>query len=310
MKVMLVEDDRAVMMVTTAYIKSFGHDVVEAISGEIALELFDLNTIDLVLMDFLLPGIDGVETTRRLRSIYQDEWFPIIFLTSANDDKHLAQGIEAGADDYLHKPITPIVLESKITAIARLVKMQKDLLHASRKMEKLSYLDGLTHIYNRRGFDRAINSEWKRMMRDKNSLAFLMIDVDYFKKFNDHYGHQAGDECLKTIATALEDNLLRPADLVARYGGEEFAVLLPATDDIGALQVAIKLVSAIAQLKIAHSESDVANTVTISIGVAVTSSFDGLTQEDLIKSADEYLYKAKSSGRNQHCSTISSTEKA
>jgi len=147
-------------------------------------------------------------------------------------------------------------------------------------------------------------------MRDKNSLAFLMIDVDYFKKFNDHYGHQAGDECLKTIATALEDNLLRPADLVARYGGEEFAVLLPATDDIGALQVAIKLVSAIAQLKIAHSESDVANTVTISIGVAVTSSFDGLTQEDLIKSADEYLYKAKSSGRNQHCSTISSTEKA
>ena len=248
MKVMLVEDDRAVMMVTTAYIKSFGHDVVEAISGEIALELFDLNTIDLVLMDFLLPGIDGVETTRRLRSIYQDEWFPIIFLTSANDDKHLAQGIEAGADDYLHKPITPIVLESKITAIARLVKMQKDLLHASRKMEKLSYLDGLTHIYNRRGFDRAINSEWKRMMRDKNSLAFLMIDVDYFKKFNDHYGHQAGDECLKTIATALEDNLLRPADLVARYGGEEFAVLLPATDDIGALQVAIKLVSAIAQL--------------------------------------------------------------
>ena len=124
MKVMLVEDDRAVMMVTTAYIKSFGHEVVQATTGEAALELFDPSEISLVLMDYNLPGIDGVETTRKLRKIYPDKWFPIIFLTSANDEKHLVLGLEAGADDYLHKPVTPIVLESKITAIARIVKMQ------------------------------------------------------------------------------------------------------------------------------------------------------------------------------------------
>jgi diguanylate cyclase (GGDEF)-like protein len=299
MKVMLVEDDRSAMMVTTAYIKSFGHEVVQAKTGESALELFDPNTMDLVLMDYLLPGIDGEETTKRLRIKYKDEWFPIIFITSANDDKHLAQGLEAGADDYLYKPVTPIVLKSKIAAIARLVKMQKDLLEASKKMEQLSYLDGLTHIYNRRGFDRAMNSEWKRRQRNKTSLSFLMIDVDYFKKYNDHYGHQSGDDCLKTIATTLENKLLRPADIVARYGGEEFAVLLPGTPKLGAIKVAERLVKSIEGTMIPHEKSDVSKYVTISIGVAVTSFDEKTTLESLIKTGDKSLYKAKTSGRNK-----------
>jgi diguanylate cyclase (GGDEF)-like protein len=299
MKVMLVEDDRAVMMVTTAYIKSFGHEVVPATTGEIALELFDPNTMDLVLMDYLLPGIDGVETTKRLRKKHKDEWFPIIFITSANDDDNLAQGLEAGADDYLQKPVAPIVLNSKIAAIARLVKMQKDLLAASKKMEQLSYLDGLTHIYNRRGFDRAMNSEWKRRLRDKNALSFLMIDVDYFKKYNDHYGHQSGDDCLKTIAATLEEKLLRPADVVARYGGEEFVVLLPATNKDGAIKVAERLVKSIEEREILHEKSDVSKYVTISVGVALANTEQESSLEGFIKAGDDSLYIAKSSGRNQ-----------
>ncbi|MFT5451946.1 MAG: diguanylate cyclase (GGDEF)-like protein [Enterobacterales bacterium] len=299
MKVMLVEDDRSVMMITSAYIKSFGHEVVQAMSGEIALESFDPNMIDLIIMDYRLPGIDGVETTKKLRKKYKDEWFPIIFITSAHDDKNLAQGLEAGADDYLHKPVTPIVLESKIAAISRLVKMQKDLLAANKKMEKLSYLDGLTHIYNRRGLDRAMNSEWKRRQRDKNALSFLMIDVDYFKKYNDHYGHQSGDDCLKLIASTLEERLLRPADVLARYGGEEFVVLLPATNKNGAIKVAKRLVKSIEDRNIPHEKSDVSKYVTISIGVAVTNPDDVISLENLIKAGDESLYIAKSSGRNQ-----------
>ena len=299
MKVMLVEDDRSVMMVTAAYIKSFGHEVVPAITGEIALELFDPNTMDLILMDYLLPGIDGVETTKKLRKKYKDEWFPIIFITSANGDKHLAQGLEAGADDYLQKPVRPIVLESKIAAIARLVKMQKDLLTANKKMEQLSYLDGLTHIYNRRGFDRAMNSEWKRRLRDKNTLSFLMIDVDCFKKYNDRYGHQSGDDCLKTIVATLEENLLRPADVVARYGGEEFAVLLPATNKEGAIEVAERLVKAIEKREILHEKSDVSKYVTISVGVALANTEQESSLEGFIKAGDDSLYIAKSSGRNQ-----------
>jgi len=170
MRVLLVEDDRAVMMVTTKYIESFGFEVVPAYDGETAIEIFDPHTIDLVFMDYILPGIDGFETTRRLRQNHSDEWFPIIFLTSSKGDEHLAQGLGAGGDDYLYKPVSPVVLESKIKAMARIVKMQKDLLAVNKKMERLSFLDGLTEVYNRRGFDRSLNNEWRRMHRDNNTL--------------------------------------------------------------------------------------------------------------------------------------------
>ena len=209
MKVLIVEDDRAIMMLTSAYIRSFGHEVVQAVSGEEAIEKFDPNHIDLIIMDFMLPGINGFETTTKLRETYGDEWFPILFLTSAHDDDHLSQGLAAGGDDYLYKPVTPVVLEAKLKAMQRIVTMQQELLDANKQLEQLSFLDGLTQIYNRRGFDRAIKSEWKRMKRDKNQLTLLMMDVDYFKKFNDHYGHQAGDDCLKQIAAAIEGELFR-----------------------------------------------------------------------------------------------------
>ncbi len=299
MRVMLVEDDRAVMMVTSKYIESFGHEVIPAIDGETALELFDPNHIDLVLMDYILPGIDGFETTRRLRKTYQDEWFPIIFLTSTKGDKHLALGLDAGGDDYLYKPVRSVVLESKIKAMSRIVKMQKDLLTANKKMEQLSYLDGLTQIYNRRGFDRSISSEWRRMHRDKNTLSFLMMDVDFFKKYNDHYGHQAGDDCLKEIAKGLEEQLYRPADIVSRYGGEEFAVLLPGTDAEGAQQVAERFVKAIESIAIPHVESTASEFVTISVGIACSSKSGNKNIKKLIKSADEALYQAKEGGRNR-----------
>lgn len=299
MRVLLVEDDHTVMMVAKHYIETFGHEVVTAPDGETALEIFDPGIIDLIFMDYLLPGIDGFEATRRLRRIYPDKWFPIIFITAANDDEHLAQGLEAGGDDYLYKPVTPIVLESKLKAIARIVKMQKDLLVTNKKMEQLSYLDGLTHIFNRRGFDRAITSEWNRMLRDGNTLAFMMIDLDFFKNFNDQYGHQAGDDCLKNIASLLEEELYRPADIVARYGGEEFAVVLPGTDRTGAMLVAERLVETVIAMKIPHAESAVSDWVTISVGVATSNDNSSNNIEKLIKSADGALYDAKTGGRNR-----------
>jgi len=300
MRVMLVEDDRAVMMLTSKYIESFGHEVVPAMDGETALDIFDPNHIDLILMDYILPGIDGFETTRKLRQTYQDEWFPIIFLTSTKGDNHLAMGLEAGGDDYLYKPVSAIVLESKIKAMARIVKMQKDLLSINKKMEQLSYLDGLTQIYNRRGFDRAISSEWRRMRRDGNILSFLMMDVDFFKKYNDHYGHQSGDDCLKEIARALEEQLYRPADIVARYGGEEFAVLLPGTDAKGALLVAERFVKSVEALQIPHVESTVSKFVTISVGVAYSSKKSNNNIMKIVKAADTALYSAKENGRNSY----------
>lgn len=300
MKVLIVEDDRAVMMLTSAYIRSFGHESVPAYSGEEAIELFDPHHIDLVIMDYMLPGINGFETTMQLRETYQDDWFPIIYLTSADDDEHLSLGLAAGGDDYLHKPVTPVVLEAKLKAMQRIVSMQKQLVDANKQLEQLSFLDGLTQIFNRRGFDRAIKSEWKRMKRDKNKLTLLMMDVDYFKKFNDHYGHQAGDDCLKQIAGALEGELYRPADIVARYGGEEFSVLLPGTDSIGAVQVAKRLIQVIRKLAIEHEQSDIADHVTMSIGLATSNNKQNDSIEALIESADKALYRAKKDGRNRY----------
>ncbi|MCP4271338.1 MAG: diguanylate cyclase [Gammaproteobacteria bacterium] len=298
MRVMLVEDDRAVMMVTSSYIESFGFEVIPAYDGETAVELFDPNTIDIVFMDYILPGIDGFETTRQLRETHSDEWFPIIFLTSSKGDEHLANGLAAGGDDYLYKPVSPVVLESKIKAMARIVKMQKDLLMANKKMERLSFLDGLTEVYNRRGFDRSLGNEWRRMRRDENTLSLLMIDVDYFKKFNDLYGHQAGDDCLKAIATTLDKNTFRPADIVARYGGEEFAVLLPGTDANGAKQTADRLVKSIEAENIEHKDSETSPYVTISIGIAESGKRGNNNTKKLIKAADKGLYMAKSQGKN------------
>ncbi len=298
MRVLLVEDDRAVMMVTTKYIESFGYEVVPAYDGETALEKFDPNTIDLVFMDYILPGIDGFETTRRLRETYSDEWFPIIFLTSSKGDDHLAKGLAAGGDDYLYKPVSTVVLESKIKAFARILKMQEDLLEVNKKMERLSFLDGLTEVYNRRGFDRALSKEWRRMRRDNNTLSLLMIDVDFFKKYNDHYGHQAGDDCLKQIAKTLDNNTFRPADIVARYGGEEFAILLPRTETEGAILTANRLVKAIEAKEIIHENSSASHVITISIGLSQSSSKGNNNIEKLIKSADNGLYRAKSNGRN------------
>jgi diguanylate cyclase (GGDEF)-like protein len=288
------------MMLTSAYIRSFGHETVPAVSGEEAIEIFDPNNIDLVIMDYMLPGIDGFETTMQLRATYEDEWFPIIFLTSANDEEHLSRGLAAGGDDYLYKPVTPIVLEAKLKAMQRIVNMQQELLTANKRMEKLSYLDGLTQIYNRRGFDRAISTEWKRMLRDKNDLTLMLMDVDCFKKYNDHYGHQAGDDALKRIAKAIEEQLYRPADIVARYGGEEFAVLLPGTNSEGAEMVAERIIESISLMNIPHVKSEVTDHVTISVGVSCSSkvNVDGIPR--LIKTADEALYAAKKAGRNQH----------
>jgi diguanylate cyclase (GGDEF)-like protein len=297
---MLVEDDHNVMMVTKHYIESFGHEVIAAADGETAVKLFDPATIDLILMDFILPGMDGSEATRQLRETYPDEWFPVIFITAATEDEHLAKGLDAGGDDYLFKPVSPIVLESKLKAMARIVKMQKDIIAVSKQMEQLSYLDGLTHIFNRRGFDRAVTSEWKRMLRDKNTLTFMMIDLDFFKNYNDHYGHQAGDDCLIKVAAALEGELYRPADIVARYGGEEFAVLLPGTESIGALQVAERFVEAVRAMKIPHADSAVSDCVTVSVGVATSDDKTNNSMEKLIKSADAALYEAKTGGRNRY----------
>jgi len=178
-------------------------------------------------------------------------------------------------------------------------QMEEALEQANQELSKIAHIDGLTQIANRRSFDQGIDKEWLRLKRDEKPLSLLLCDIDFFKKYNDHYGHQAGDQCLKQVAQALESAVLRPADLAARYGGEEFALLLPDAPIEGALQVGERVMAAIAQLAIEHQQSQVGEFVTLSIGVATLTPTAEQNPAELIALADDALYKAKEQGRNR-----------
>jgi len=220
-------------------------------------------------------------------------------------DEDLARGIEAGGDDYLMKPVSEVVLKAKVIAMRRLVEMQRSLVAvthklnvANQELQRLSTTDGLTGISNRRMFDEMSVREWRRCERMKKPLSLVMVDVDYFKHYNDHYGHQAGDECLKAVAAQMLRAAPRASDVVARYGGEEFVFALGETDMDGAKWVANHLRQRIADLMIPHSAISLQH-VTVSCGVASVIPGDGVSLEALLQSADHALYQAKEQGRNR-----------
>jgi diguanylate cyclase (GGDEF)-like protein len=305
MKVLVVEDNKPISLVICRIISSMGHDVVTVENGEDAVHTFMGEEIDLILMDVEMPGIDGFETTRRIRALIPDQWIPIIFLSANSEESYLAKGIDAGGDDYLVKPVKPVVLKAKIRAMERIAQMRnalkianEDLAKANEELERLSCSDGLTAAVNRRGFDQQFQLEWKRATRSEIELAILMIDIDQFKKYNDRYGHLEGDDCLRTVARTIQSCLLRPADMLARYGGEEFVVLLPDTSSAGALEVAERMREAVFSLKIKHESCDLYPYVSISIGVNATDICPTIHANQFLNAADKALYTAKQAGRN------------
>jgi diguanylate cyclase (GGDEF)-like protein len=310
MKVLLIEDTMTSATVVTHQLQKLGLETRHANCGEDGLAVFKEWRPDLVLLDVIMPGLDGYEVARRIRQLEKDgEWTPIIFLTAKTGDKDLEQGIAVGGDDYLFKPVSEVVLAAKVRAMQRLAQMRYSLVvltrrldDANRELKRLTSVDGLTGIANRRCFDEAIQREWQRARRNRLPLSVLMIDVDFFKQYNDGYGHQAGDECLVTVARALSEQLKRPGDLVARFGGEEFVVILPETNAIGAHRVAEDVCRAVAAMKLPHAYSGNGEFLTVSVGVGTAyptpdDSSPGLAV--LLENADQALYTAKKAGRNQ-----------
>ena len=313
MKALLIEDTLTSATLVSHQLRKIGIEPIVARNGETGIELYKQEHPDLILLDIIMPGMDGFEVARRIRQLEQfGEWTPIIFLTARTSDADLEKAISVGGDDYLIKPVSGTVLAAKVRAMQRIAQMRFSLLVLTRKLDdanqeltRLSSLDGLTGISNRRQFDETLLREWRRLGRQSRPLSMLLCDVDYFKQFNDGYGHQVGDECLKAVARTLKDTLRRPADLVARYGGEEFAVILPDTEITGALQVAEAMRSAVEGLSITHSYSKGGNVVTISIGVASTTpSRTGSDSSVLLKRADDALYQAKQAGRNRIAAAV------
>jgi diguanylate cyclase (GGDEF)-like protein len=220
----------------------------------------------------------------------------VIFVTARTDEAAETLGLELGAVDFISKPINPRVVRARVKTHLTL-KAQADLLR------QWVYMDGLTGVHNRRHFDERLASEWARAVRNGSELSVLLIDVDFFKLYNDHYGHQAGDDCLRRVAACLRHQIKRPGDLVARYGGEEFACLLPETPLDGARTFAEHLRDSIRALGVAHARSSVSEVVTVSVGVC-TKPFDAVASAAaLLREADAQLYIAKSRGRHQVCAT-------
>ncbi len=305
-KVMVVEDSKVTMKVLCNYLERMGIAPLTAENGTEALEIYYREQPDIILLDAQLPDIDGFDVALKIRAQEKPEdWTAIIFLTSMDKDEDLARGIEVGGDDYLMKPISEVVLKAKIRAMYRLVEMQRSLVTltqelnaANVKLQRLSATDGLTGISNRRMYDELAPREWRRCERVSKPVALVMIDVDFFKLFNDKYGHQAGDECLRRVADQVGKAAPRATDLAARYGGEEFVLVLGETDADGAKWIANRLRQQVSELNIPHYATE-SRHVTISCGVAAVVPSGNVSLEVLLKSADYALYQAKKSGRDR-----------
>lgn len=308
MKILVVEDSPMSLKVLCQQIERIGMEPIAAKDASTGMEAYRKHKPDLILLDVVLPEQDGFSVARQIRELESNgDWTPIIFLTVRGDDEDLARGIAAGGDDYLLKPVSEIVLGAKLRAMLRIVEMRRSLVsvskrldRANRELRRLSSQDSLTGIANRRYFDETFGREWRRAARNRKPISLIMGDVDFFKQYNDVYGHQGGDECLIRVAQCLAAQARRPGDSVMRYGGEEFAVLLPETDAPGASMLAEKIRTAVEALAIPHAGSEASKVVTLSAGVA--SAVPGVAaekQSDLLQWTDAALYEAKRLGRNR-----------
>jgi len=308
MRILLVDDSRAVATVIGARLTTIGHEVIVAENGEVALSRFRDALPDLVLMDIEMPVMNGFEAAQRIRALEANEdwaWTPIIFLTASDTHENLVMAIEAGGDDFIAKSMPEAVLEAKMKAMARIAALRAELSRANRKLEALASHDGLTGLFNRRHMDIRLDNQWAEAMRLEAPFGLLMLDVDHFKRYNDHYGHQAGDDCLRAIARILADvgdkanaaGLARGA-FAARYGGEEFSLILPAVSAEGYAKIAQAVVTAVHGAAIPHVGNAEWGVVTLSVGGVRVARAEG-SLEPLFRAADANLYQAKRGGRNR-----------
>jgi diguanylate cyclase (GGDEF)-like protein len=294
---LLVVDDQPINIQVMYRCFAGDYQVFMATSGEQALSICKSNPPDLILLDVVMPGLDGFEVCKQLKADADTKHIPVIFVTAHTDPTQETHGLNLGAVDFIAKPINPDVVRARVKTHLTL-KFQSDLLR------KLVFLDGLTGVFNRRYFDQQVSTEWARAARNNKPLSLILLDVDFFKLYNDRYGHQAGDDALRLVAHALKTNLRRPADLVARYGGEEFACVLPETSFEDAQVIAEELERQIRTLGIPHQSSTVDSMITISVGLATRVSNTDDDVSSLIGLADKLLYQAKHTGRGMVCSGV------
>ncbi len=297
--ILIVDDEISNIEIMNATLEDT-YEVCFAMSGEQALAVARTVLPDLVLLDVMMPEIDGYEVCRTLKADPLLADVPIIFTTSLGDQEAEARGLSFGAIDYITKPIQPVTLRARVHNHIELKQLRDQL-------AELTVTDALTGLTNRRGLEQTLDAETARLARTGDWLSVIMLDIDYFKLFNDTYGHPAGDRCIAMVAAALKRAMCRASDRTARYGGEEFACILPGTDSEAAMMVAQNIHAQVQSLNIPHRESKVSPWVTVSLGVTTARCLPGMAADLWIADADRQLYLSKSGGRNRivgHAFTI------
>lgn len=291
-KILIVDDEKVNIDVLDGLLKPYYKTVI-AKDGQQALKRLEKGPLpDLILLDVIMPGMDGYEVCRRVKSNLITRSIPVIFITGQVEERSEAKGFEVGAVDYILKPFNPL------TTLAR-VKTHVELKKRGDMLERMAILDGLTGIFNRRRFDEFLDYEWERSLRYQHPLSLILMDIDFFKRYNDHFGHAEGDQCLTKVARAIAGSLPRSVDCACRYGGEEFACILPETKAEGALIAAERILDRCRDLRLSHPRSTVTDHVTLSLGTVTLVPSADYQKKELIEMADKALYQAKQKGRNQ-----------
>ncbi len=322
MAILIIDDVPVTRKIIESFLKDGGHtDIIQAESAENAFHILGLyaesdgsrQPIDLILMDIVLQGVDGIEACRLIKNDQRSAHIPIVIITAYTSAEHIETAFKAGAIDFLPKPINKLELHARVRSILhfksevdRLREREKHLVETTLQLERanvllerLSNSDGLTGIPNRRYFDYMFKKLLASGTRLAIPISLLLMDIDNFKLYNDTYGHLAGDDCLKLISGAIHDTIKRESDFIARYGGEEFVIVLFGVEPKTAAELAENIREHIFGLKIPHSASSVSGWVTVSIGVVSCIPEPSVSPEKMIDRADKALYAAKSHGKNQ-----------
>jgi diguanylate cyclase (GGDEF)-like protein len=307
LKILAADESLADRLILRRHLQSLGQEVILAERCEELSQLFQQHDPDLVLLDIGMQGMHDYAGLKRIRTLDLG-WRPILLLCNDTQRNIFVDGLKAGGDDFLYKPIDKSILEAKLIALERMVAMRRQLITVtaelaweSEKAQQVANQDGLTGLANRRNLNQVLDQEIKRAARSRQFLTLIMIDIDFFKQYNDQFGHLAGDEVLRKVAQVLNGGVNRAGDLVARYGGEEFCIVLPDTSIEGGREMAKELRRSVEAVAIPQSAAAAYPQVTVSMGVSSCVPSHDVSLESIIKQADKALYEAKQAGRNRVC---------
>jgi two-component system, cell cycle response regulator len=298
-RILVAEDDAITREYLVTLLKLQGMEVTTAEDGHKALAKAREGGFDLVLLDIMMPGLDGLDCCRLIKTSTEETFLPVVLLTAKADGDSRVAGLRIGADDYVCKPFDERELLARLHNLLRLKRMHDQISEARQRLATLAIQDDLTGLYNYRYLHTRMNEEFKRAERYREPLSCIMVDVDHFKDVNDRHGHDAGDQALREVSVRLL-KAVREVDVVARYGGEEFLLVLPSTNFSGALSVAERVWRAVGTENVALPRN-ATERITVSVGVAVYPSRDIKTKDQLLKAADRALYQAKHEGRDRIC---------